>query len=284
MTPLLLAAALAGAPPADTACEAWRESIALASTEVSEPECAKLLAEACDGGRRLACADLGRLLEVGESLPRDPERARGYLQRACTAGVGRACADLALALLRRGEEAPARAALEEGCAVGSGLACALRVPDERDPARARRLAERACDLGDAGGCLALAARTPGGPARRTLERACRLGAADACDALARRALEARCDGGDAGACVRLASLLEAGRVLVADGARAAALYGRACSGGRQDACVRLGTLHRAGVGVPQDEARARTLYADACRAGEADGCRLLEEPAPATPP
>jgi len=281
LQPLALALALsagAGPPVPDSACEAFRQLFPGAPPpEGSEASCGEQLAEACDAGRRLACADLGLLLEEGGALRRDGPRALAYLERACDAGVGWACTELGLVLLRHGEGERGRAALLEGCAIGSGAACTVRLADVTDPAAALRLAERACDLGDVDGCVALAARTPGGPTAGTLDRACRLGSSEACAALRADALGERCEAGVAADCLRLGVLLEEGRVMRPDGAAAAARYARACERGSGEACWRLGRLHRAGAGVARDEARARKLLAGACAGGEREACRLLRE-------
>ncbi|MFO0585604.1 MAG: sel1 repeat family protein [Anaeromyxobacter sp.] len=277
---LALAAALAGGPPVpDSACAAYLQVYPSAPLPKAggEPACGELLAEACDAGRRLACAHLGVLLEEGVVLRRDGPRALAFLERACDAGVGWACGELGLFLLRRGEGERGRAALREGCAIGSGAACTARLADVADPEAARRLAERACDLGDVDGCVALAARTPGGPAPATLDRACRLGSSEACAALGAEGLGKRCDGGDGAACLQLGVLLEEGRVMRAEGAAAAARYERACAVGKAEACWRLGRLHRIGAGVAHDEARARKLLSGACANGEREACRLLGE-------
>jgi TPR repeat protein len=73
-------------------------------------------------------------------------------------------------------------------------------------------------------------------------------------------------------------VLQEGRALEADGARAAVWYERACELGLPEGCVRLGILHRFGAGVRHDEARAVALFERACAAGDEEGCRLRDDP------
>lgn len=51
----------------------------------------ELLEAACRQEWPAACAELARMHRLGEGLPRDPDRARSYLQRACAAGQPEAC-------------------------------------------------------------------------------------------------------------------------------------------------------------------------------------------------
>jgi TPR repeat protein len=276
---LLLALALAAPDaPAPSACALLGAIFpSVPAPPGGEPACAAALGEACDSGRRLACHGLARVLEAGGGEP-ERERALALFARACAAGVADACEGAAALHLRRGDRGAARAALDEGCAIGSGAACARLAAETRSAQSARRLAERACDLGAAEGCVALVRSAPPSRQAELLSRACRLGADAACAASALPDVEERCAGGDAAACVEAGRVLQEGRALEADGARAARWYERACELDRAEGCVRLGILHRFGAGVRHDEARAVALFDRACASGDEDGCRLRDDP------
>jgi TPR repeat protein len=278
---LTAALALGSVPdsPAPSAC-AFHRGIYPSAPEPAggERACAAALEEACNSGRRLACHGLARVLEAGVEGEPEPVRALALYARACAAGVADACEGAAELRDRRGDHAAARAAFEEGCAIGSGRACARLAAEAGSPERARRLAERACDLGAPDGCIALARDAPAARQKALLFQACRLGADAACATSALPEVEERCAGGDADACLQAGRVLQEGRALEADGARAAAWYRRACELGLPDGCVRLGILHRFGAGVRLDEARAATLFERACVAGDQEGCRLRDDP------
>ncbi|HSD19549.1 MAG TPA: sel1 repeat family protein [Anaeromyxobacter sp.] len=283
MLALALAAVLAvtSVPdaPALSACAFYRDIYpSAAEPDGGERACAAALEEACGSGRRLACHGLARVLEAGVEGEPEPARALALYARACAAGVADACEGAAELRDRRGDREAARAALEEGCAIGSGRACARLAAEAASPERARQLAERACDLGAPDGCIALAREAAAARQAELLIRACRLGADAACAASALPEVEGRCAGGDAAACLQAGRVLQEGRALEADGARAAVWYDRGCELGLPEGCVRLGILHRFGAGVRHDEARAVALFERACAAGEEEGCRLRDDP------
>jgi uncharacterized protein len=283
---LLFAAAVAAAPssPADSPCAARAALFPRADAPGGgEAGCAAALLDACDGGLPQACAALGAALEAGRGIPRDALRARALLRRSCGAGLGEGCARLAPLLDADGDRAGAAAAREEGCALGDAGACAALADTVAAPARAAALRERACDLGDGRACAALADAVPD-RAAELRARACRLGDGDACvraallDDAPPATVHAACARGVLEACAREGRLLQEGRAVPGDGARAAALYARACDGGVGRACADLGVLHRFGAGVPHDEARARALLERACTLGHEEGCFLADDP------
>jgi TPR repeat protein len=277
---VLLALSLAQpTPDGASACLAYGEAVPGAPRpEGGEAGCAAALVEACNAGRPLACAAAARALEAGVGGVPDSEGAIALDTRACAAGVANACADLAALRRRLGDATGARQALEEACAIGAGRACAALADDARGGARAARLEERACDLGAAEGCVAALRSAAPARADALLARACRLGVEDACVAASAPALDARCARDDRESCLALGTLLQEGRFLPANGARAAALYARACDAALAAACVRLGILYRFGAGVGVDERRAGGLLERGCALGDADGCRLRDDP------
>ena len=122
-------------------------------------------------------------------------------------------------------------------------------PPEPPPRAARRL------LALAAGALALAACHPEHEAAKRLDRSC--------------------EGGDVAACAQLATRLEAGRYVLRDVPRAAALFTRSCEGGVGDGCASLGRLHERGTGVKRDSARAAALFRQGCEQGGLVGCTRL---------
>ena len=188
----------------------------------------------------------------------------------------------------------------------------------------------ACDGGDGAACNRLgvaAARGEGGApknletARSLYERACEGGDPTGCanlgalherdfrdDSAAAHYYRLGCDRGSPAACTGLAGLLESGRGLKADQARARVLLDDACGRGHAAACGRLGALlaaaappdprarellergcaaddpascaelgalHAEGRGGPKDEPRAIQLWLGLCDRGEAVGCARL---------
>jgi hypothetical protein len=103
------------------------------------------VAEACDDGRRLL---LRRPAADGE---RDAEIV-SLSNRGCALGSAASCDDAAARRGADGSLAPAPSALG-ACAAGARLACRTAGEIAAVPADALRLFERACDLGDAEGCL-----------------------------------------------------------------------------------------------------------------------------------
>lgn len=102
-----------------------------------------------------------------------------------------------------------------------------RAPAEKDEVRATRLYERACELGDAAGCLF---------AGQMYEYA---HGVIKDDARATGLYQKACDVGWAPGCYNLAIMIEAGRGVPADRVRALALYRGACQAGAKQACEKV---------------------------------------------
>jgi TPR repeat protein len=219
------------------------------------------------------------------------------LERRCRAGDGAACEALGQREEERGSARRALGYYEEACEAHVATACARagafyddQAPHEGidpDRARAARFAEKACKLGDGGGCRNLGAMVAEGRglkkslarAADLFEEACEDGDAKGCaQAAALRKkkdphhaaelLRAACDGGHAESC----SHLKGGK---AGGSERAVRARRACEDGDALSCVTLGYLYLGGLGVEQDQGRAAGLFDQACDAGEASGCRFL---------
>lgn len=89
-----------------------------------------VLQQPCNQGDATSCFMLGSLSAVGQSVPRNPERAAALYQQSCTGGFLRACGMLGEAYLS-GEGVP------------------------KDMAKARQIFESACGLGYQAACKAL---------------------------------------------------------------------------------------------------------------------------------
>lgn len=118
-----------------------------------------LYRRACDLGHATGCAHLGRMLDGGFGAPRDWPAAHAAYGRACDGDDAETCWSLGRKLLglRRADLAPeAIARTDRACVLGVADAC-LALATEldagslvgRDPKRARALRARACTLGHA---------------------------------------------------------------------------------------------------------------------------------------
>nr|HMR07526.1 hypothetical protein [Polyangiaceae bacterium] len=83
----------------------------------------RLFENSCNSGDSLGCAGLGRLLWSGAGGSKDEDRALSLWVRACDAGVGRACWDLANAHKQRKEDGAASRARSRACSLGIPEAC-----------------------------------------------------------------------------------------------------------------------------------------------------------------
>lgn len=101
-----------------------------------------------------------------------------------------------------------------------------------------------------------------------------LPAAAEAQATAERLYTPACEGGDVLACNLFGLMLETGRGVTRDLARAATLYRTACEAGAAVGCTNLGRLYHAGAGVEADSATAAGLYRVACEGGDLLGCEL----------
>lgn len=188
-----------------------------------------------------------------------------------------------------------------------------RSPSAEHIRRAAPELQLACRAGDAGGCSALGVlaelglgRSPSRTVARGLyARACEGGNARGCVNLgkldlasdpalhgerASRMFAAACDAGEASGCAALGQLRASGQTVARDVTAAAGLFGKACAKGSVVACYELAELHRTVDGVnsrrpveAMDRMRMVELYVKACVAGHAPACARLETP-PTTRP
>lgn len=255
-------------PPSRRRVDRFYEGVCGTGHDASACMAAALFARACDAGDGGACAEVADL--VRDRRVDGPGPAGALYARACRAGHAPSCGRLGAPP----SEATA-ATLREGCDGGAGAACfALGRAHatgqlELDQAEARRYFERGCAVGEGRACAALAdveVRGLGGAVKR------RAGTVH---------YRAACTAGIAPACLTLARHVEHGELgLPADPAAAFDLYRRArslseaaCAEKKASACGRLGVLLREGSGGPSETKRGRRLQAEACVAGDAESCR-----------
>lgn len=186
------------------------------------------LERACDAGNPCACSTVGSLLEGGELVPRDVDRAITMLERGCQGADAFGCYWFGAALFEHREEQAERVAELYATACDDDVADACQalgrlrmsgIGGDEDPAEAVRRYESACEDGNVFACYFL-----GQAAARGLGM-------DADPARARELLGWSCEQAQLPhACTALAEL---------DTERRAALLGTACEGGDPMACVAL---------------------------------------------
>ncbi|MBX7194117.1 MAG: sel1 repeat family protein [Sandaracinaceae bacterium] len=186
------------------------------------------LERACEAGNACACSSVGSLLEGGELVPRDVDRAITMLERGCQGADALGCYALGAALFEHREDQAERVAELYATACDDDVADACQalgrlrmsgIGGAEDQAEAVRRYESACEDGNVFACYFLgqaAARGLGMEAdpvraRELLAWSCEQAQLPhACTALAeldteRRAglLATACEGGDPMACVAL---------------------------------------------------------------------------------
>lgn len=183
------------------------------------------------------CLELGRLLAEGRGVTRDTPRAASLYSRTCNAEVGKGCTRLA------------------------ELQLLLDEPDQKE---VQRLFDRACDLGDADGCLEAGSRWAAGTG---VEEASKK------EALSR--WEKACAGGVARGCASLGLNLVLGLEVKKDPDRGQKLLLQACNASDAHACKDLGGLHLAELVPEPDPKKGVVLLENACNLGYGDGCNEL---------
>ncbi|MBE2253894.1 MAG: sel1 repeat family protein [Myxococcus sp.] len=195
------------------------------------------LARACAKGDLVSCTDYGFNLEAP-----DPEKAVTVYRAACAKDALPACSNLAL-MLRDARGAP------------------------KNLVEAAKVAKKACDGGNAPGCLHLAlvkdAANDFEAASAAYEHACTLKVLPACTNYAINVLK--------------------GVGVKKDEKRALTLLEKSCGDSVKKgaafpslrACVVLGQLYDQGALVPKNQEAARRLYKLACFGGLEEGCARL---------
>lgn len=203
-----------------------------------------------------------RLAGVKAAFDRDaPALAAAEKAVAMVPGSSSHRRTLALVLARQGRDADAR--------VEAGRAMALaRTPEDRTAAQRT--------LDDLAKSAAAAEASAKGQEIARLIGACRSNPS-AC-AAALPIIAADCDSGVKGSavsCSAAGDIVDAGRGVPEDLARAVMLYTKGCDGGDAPACWRLASLRAFGRGVPRDVAAALRVLEPACQPGGREACARL---------
>jgi TPR repeat protein/serine/threonine protein kinase len=198
------------------------------------------LEERCDGKKDAsACAELGAVHDTGRwGVKANPKEGVAYHRAACTQGNARGCVRLGRLIV------DSLAGLKKNEKKGVGYF------------------KTACKKKDLNGCMELGrahARALGG-LERDLDKA-----ADFFDKA--------CKGDVLEGCWELGIAFARARGSERDQKRAVALYERACEGGIMPACTEWGRMHEHGNGeLDKDVDRALELYKKACEAKDPSGC------------
>ena len=157
------------------------------------------------------------------------------------------------------------------------------------PEKAFSFFERACALGEIGGCASLGALYEDGLGTETnLEKASLLYAM-ACDGGDTQACEARtaldnkaflgnqaaCQGGTAKACYHMAIAYEKGQGVAQSPSSAAQAAQKGCDGDDMASCTKLGFYYIEGIGVRADFSKAHQYFQNACSKDYGPGCFSL---------
>ena len=209
----------------------------------------------CDKGNARSCNTLGVLVQTGKHGAPDRNKANGYFEKACKAGLGSACTNLGFQFVATGKRADATRFLELGCGNGDARGCGGAGDifyATKDFTKAMRLYEKGCNGGSYGSCTQAGYLYSG--AVESIPRDDVKGLA-----MSRKA----CYGGDGVGCGNAGLRYEFGMSVPKDLPLATALFERAC---KLDvaSCFRLGILYQQGEGVPKDEKRAKELYDKTC--------------------
>ncbi|NUP09088.1 MAG: sel1 repeat family protein [Polyangiaceae bacterium] len=157
-----------------------------------------ILSARCERKIATACHSIA---SVYVAYRAEPEKAAAFMQKACDAGHGLACRDIARKQKAKSPGADTSIArtvehLTKACDAGDGPACGalgeghlLGELGPRDAAKGKERLERGCDLADAGACITLGQALASGrglskdanAGRTFFEKACALGRKEGCD-------------------------------------------------------------------------------------------------------
>jgi TPR repeat protein len=226
-----------------------------------------------------ACSVLGQALIEGADVPRDAERGRRLLMRACKdeSSDPQACAQLARACEEGWggdrDRTEASRYYRWSCLSGQLDSCARRgdlltsdVGVRRDDLEALAMYERACAAPAGSMFAATSCRKAGTIVQegtfvpRDLPRA-------------QTYFKSACDQGDAQGCLGLGQVLNEGVNGSPDPAGARSAFESAIAAGSLDAKRQLAKLLWTGAGGSKDKGRAKKLAKEACQAGDPIACR-----------
>ncbi len=256
-------------------CDAYVDMILNGRADGSVKESPDAFDAACEEREsKRACSVLGQALIVGVDVPRNAERGRELLHRACTDERSEpvACANLAVSyeegLGGDRDRTEASQYYRWACAGGHAESCMRRgdllqsdVGVRRDDHEALNMYERACAEGLAAACRKGAVIPHEGTyVTKDLERAAGLYAK-------------ACEMGDGSGCFGLGQVLEAGVGGTPDMQGARIAYEDALERGAVEAKSSLSRLLWNGYGGKKDKGRARKLASEACRNGDNPACQ-----------
>lgn len=267
-------AAAAGPPTrgqeTDPCPEGWvmTEGKCAARVEAGAPQLCKDRDEAdcttqCDRGSMESCLRLAW-------LKRDRAERDKLLERACAAGVGRACSALG-EFAMPGDLKRAAELLDKSCALGEAWVCwntgqwyinGRGFP--KDEAKGALMVERGCSLGYAPACASYGGLFISGVGvKGDVPRGLGM-------------FQKLCDNGQGYYCHQLGSMyatdrkaledrrLPAPAAVKRDVAKGVRVWEQGCSVGSLWSCTLAGVHHLNGDGVPRDTTRARELFERAC--------------------
>ena len=231
----------------------------------NKEDAASVYDKACGAGDALGCAH--RASMPGAKVD-DAARAKALtaLEPVCAAGDPYACAAVGVLKEHTGV-ADAAPVLRKACDAGAGLACnnlaALLVEGkggEAPPDKIFGLFEKACASGEPAGCNNAGAMKSG------LGMVLRKGPRGA------TVLKLKCVKAFAAGCAGWGKPIDVWPGGSPSLEEAVSGFDKACEAGLQTACVNLGAFVLIGQGTPKDRARAHKLFQDACDAGNPGGC------------
>jgi len=256
--------------------DAWRRSAYADSVEAYRRACAL--------GDIGGCGAFAVTLDLGHG-PRYPIAVTHAVYRfACDRRVKEACHNRGL-MVRDGRGVPpnpayAKTLFSRACDLGDAKACALvgrPAPAAATPAPATTPTAKAPDTPAANTAPAAAACVDAQSCTDAAFAAFKANRFDEAASHAQRAVEL----GSARAMVLLGRLSELGKGVPKDLAKAIALYRKACTGGAQEGCHNLAFQIAAGNAGKKDVEEARRLYDAACKSGLKPSCdELAKLPAP----
>lgn len=189
--------------------------------------------KACDSGDAEQCGNLGYLYSRGLYVTKDETKGVDFSKKGCDGGYTQACINLA------------------------GMYKPSNAEDYRDVMEKKnQLLSKACDAGDASGCMGLEQNRDG------FLKASKLFAQS-------------CENGNAQACNSLGGLYERGRGISQDRAKAEKMYSMSCELDPEFQCSHLGDRYVKGNGVERDPDKAIAAYKKGCDAGSTLACRAL---------
>jgi TPR repeat protein len=213
-----------------------------------------------------ACVELGNGYGLGKlGMKKDAEQALRYLNEACKLGETHACEWARMVKRSTGKNALSQ--VLKRCKAGKAKDCSeaghrywkgIRSTD-KNLDMAIGYFDKACNLGDNLGCMAL------GVIYQRGERAN--------PAKMERYLDKACKAGEAAACRELGKAYMLGKAVRKNPRKAAPLLTNACDKNEAQGCMWLAMLYKNGMGVRRDRARAKKLLRKACNGGAKLACK-----------